>query len=47
MFECDLRLNTAEIEIVEVDKVAELDGDPLGAREPRLVQSKFELPVEF
>ena len=47
MFECDLRLDTAEIEIVEVDKVAELDGDPLGAREPRLVQSQLELPVEF
>ena len=47
MIESNLRVVGQQIEIVEVDEVPELDGDPLGAGEARLVQRQLELPVEL
>ena len=47
MVESNLRVVGRQIEIVEVDEVPELDGDPLGAGEARLVQRKLQLPVEL
>jgi len=45
--ERDLGLDVAQVEIVEIDEVAELDGDALGAGEPWLVEGKLQLAIKL